>query len=187
MGETSVGNLQSIDPGGRSIAAGPGHRPSQRVRAVKLFEQQVRHDSGVPAVTIVKGMNRYQAMMEVRTSFQRLKGSVLNTVARIIEQSAQFNPNIDRVDTDLFLRPAIATAPPPHLNKQLFMQASAQLIGEKIDPALTTEPEHAVIDAGLFELVQFAPRHNMRKAKAPELVRVERHLPFHVLHMFDHS
>lgn len=77
--------------------------PGKALRAM-LHQQQVRNGTRKAAVTVGKGMNRYQPVAEPRSDFIQRIALVFDLRFHVLAEIVQGRLDLERVDPDILLR-----------------------------------------------------------------------------------
>lgn len=110
-----VSGMQRVDVSSPRVACclQVGRTPSE-TRLAELHDQYVSSQPRPSAVSVCKGMDKHEAMMEADRELIGSIGLMLDPIAGIIEGLPQLSLNPTGLDADVALGGPVCAGPPPH-------------------------------------------------------------------------
>lgn len=142
--------------------------------ATQRFQQQISHQTSMPAISVCKRMYGNQAMMKARREFIDRVGVMLALITHVLAKEAYLLRYSCPVDADILATGAILPSPAPGFAEHASVGGLDSFVAQQFTRAALRKALPAIEDILLFPGVEVALRRDFFRYQAFKLFRRER-------------
>ena len=156
-----VGGAQSVDVcAPRCASVRQARATPRKARALHLFQEEIRREARMAAVSVRVRVNLNESVMEARGDLVVRIRLMLDPIGAVIYELLQIHGDAVRIDADVLPCPPVATRPFPDIAEHAGVQSIEKFRIQHIARALD-RPVFRLEDVGLLGRVEIATRRDI--------------------------